>query len=303
MYSGFLLLNAVVSIIIAFILALLIPPRFKAQRRFALLLFSTLSITIPLFGLLLSLICLLILWASRKPEQLQSIKEAPIPAFHQQKFEHDIQFGEGGILEALKQKTASHHKRLDALISLNQLEKGATNQVNHALLQDKNDDIRLFAFNKLALRENDINQKLNTLRALLPLADAKPTKAKLEKWVAELYWDLVYLNLASGDLTTVLLNKAKKHAENSASLNEISPAPHILLGKIALYTKQYDQAEAHFKQAKQLNAPDIKVIPFLVEINFIGKRYQKVSELLSSSDSLHDTQRLEPIIDLWCHND
>ena len=149
------------------------------------------------------------------------------------------------------------------------------------------------------------------------------------------YWELVYMELSHESLKNNFLNSSINYIEAakeffikyieklSAELETLKKDPlqkkqlHIieeelqeayeklshlytLMGRIFLYKKMYEQAQAEFTIAKELLFEDsTHIIPYLAEIYFSIKKYSIAKSILNQHSSLRFNARFYPVIKQW----
>ncbi|MEO1938773.1 MAG: hypothetical protein ABGW85_09105, partial [Sulfurimonas sp.] len=149
------------------------------------------------------------------------------------------------------------------------------------------------------------------------------------------YWELVYMELSHESLKDNFLNSAINYIEMakeffieyveelSDELEDIKNNAlekqqlHIieeelqeayakasnlytLMGRIFLYRKLYEQAQAEFTIAKELLPEDsTTIIPYLAEVYFSIKKYSITKSVLNQYDSLRFNAKLYPVVKQW----
>ena len=149
------------------------------------------------------------------------------------------------------------------------------------------------------------------------------------------YWELVYMELSHESLKSNFLNSAINYIETardffisyiedlSQELESIKTDPlqkrrvkfieeelddtyhkasnlYTLMGRIFLYKKAYEQAQAEFTIAKELLPEDsTTIIPYLAEVYFNIKKYTITKSVLNQYDSLRFNAKLYPIVKQW----
>ncbi len=72
----------------------------------------------------------------------------------------------------------------------------------------------------------------------------------------------------------------------------------MLLGKIHLFNKRYEEAERAFLRAMELGVPKKATYTFLAEIKFGLKKYNEVNRFILK-DEFNIDLRLKPLITMW----
>lgn len=194
----------------------------------------------------------------------------------------------GGLLgakERLQKDQLSTQARVDSLMMLQHFSKSHVTEVIRKLLSDEQDDLRLLAFGMLNKREKVINQQifeqLNMLEELKVDPDNSNRKIILQNLIlmrlAELYWSYVYENLVQGDLRSYSLKMAENYLKEVLVIEEYkNPLSVFLFAKIKNAQGNFDEALTYFNLAIELGIVSSRVFPYLAEIYFRQRRYDKV---------------------------
>ncbi len=147
------------------------------------------------------------------------------------------------------------------------------------------DEIRLLAFNKLANIEKLLMPQIEEVKEILDKARTKNEKLLAYSYLAELYWELAYLQISDKELEQIYLQEAEIWALKAIHIKVI-PRMVYLLGKIYLKINRLDLAEIYFRRALELNFPKELVIPYLLEIAFRKKDWLKLYEIIEEASNI-----------------
>jgi len=143
-------------------------------------------------------------------------------------------------------------------------------------ISDPSDDVRLLAFSALESIETRINQNLLECKASLL---AKPTQMEAFN-IAQQYWELCYLGIASSALRQLYLNNAKEYLEQAESIAPTASAK-LLLGRVFTAQGEPKKAIELFFDALAGGLNIKQVAPYLAEAAFDAKHYQVMKQYLA----------------------
>lgn len=257
------------------------------------------NISLPLFGVIISVFFMIIIYGIRKKFRKQvesydsSINLREIKPIY-------AKYGAGGGLMHLMANDESTVQRTKALFALGKMKISNINQLMYGLLSDQADEIRLLAFNILDQQESFITEDINRILKLLKVTEPDTeTFAKFEKDLALLYWELIYRRLILKELEESMLIKAQAYALSAIKILKSDGSLFALLGKIYTRLKQYKQAEEMFDQTTAFNIPPSQVFPYLAEIKFKQREYIATKQYLDHSDTLLDIELVAPVKRFW----
>lgn len=193
-----------------------------------------------------------------------------------------LRFSEGALALVLK-NAPDPDKRVAAVMALRRMAESRATPLLRIALRDPIDDVRLLAYALTDGIDKEINRRIQ--RRLLTLDTTSPEEqARLRKAVAQDYWDIAFLGLASGDVENHVLSEAAKHLERVLDLRPDGGAA-LLLGRIRLRQQRPTEAEAAFARARALGLPSVAVGPYRAEAAFQLRRFDDVRARLSELPS------------------
>jgi len=298
-YSLYLLLNGGVSAIIAILLWYGLPKKFQQPRWPITLLFFSISMCVPIIGILFLIIAVILsYWFERKvPEKI--IQAIFSPTFMREKVTVPTSFGESGAWVRLHSSQASNTDRMQAMVAINTAETSAANRLNMDMLQNENDQLRLYAFGLIDKRTKQIDQRISKLKQQLVETEVAIDQAKIKKSLALLYWEMVFTNLVKDDLLTYAVTKTIEYTSEALEQMPEDMGLWVLSGKIYFYKKEYSKAKEAFEKAEKFRAPYEKILPYLAELSFKERDFAKIREYLSLSDTFRYMPKLYNIAKFW----
>lgn len=189
-----------------------------------------------------------------------------------------LRFSEGALGLVLK-NAPDTDKRVAAVMALRRMAQARATPLLRIALRDPADDVRLLAYALNDGIDQDINRRIQRrLDALVGVP--RHEQARLRKAIAQDYWDLAFLGLASGDVEAFVLGEAAKHLERALDLQPDGGAA-LLLGRIRLRQRRPTEAEAAFRRARALGLPSVAVGPYRAEAAFLRRRFDEVRARLA----------------------
>jgi tetratricopeptide (TPR) repeat protein len=169
-------------------------------------------------------------------------------------------------------------------------------------MRDMVDDVRLLAYSIKDNIEGQLNADIKESLSALKYLDGKPASG-MERKLAYLYWELVYLELAEGDVLAYLLEQAELYARRYLdALNDASV--YLLLGRICLRAGNYDAARTAFEDAKTHGLAASAAAPYKAEAEFCAGNYIDVSrELVHVGEGDRAREPISPVYQYWLGNE
>jgi len=297
-YMAHMLLSALISIGASFFLRKRYQDKFFSV--FILVLFF--NITVPLIGYFFTFWMTYYLLQVRYEKTLKNTK-----VLNMQELDHEFptvkrMFGEGSMKELMSNEDAPKHKRMKALSAIAEdMNKKNIALIKHSLA-DKDDEIRLFSFSLMDKMEQNINTKIHQASIRFEKEEEPDEKAKAAKELAYLYWDMIYFDLSDDTLRSFLLNESLKYARMVFDHDMTDSSMNVLLGKIFLAQKDYDEASTQFVMAIESGMRSEYIIPYLAELYFERGNYRSIRSMLNLVQGLGINSTLYPVIEQWKHH-
>ncbi len=97
-----------------------------------------------------------------------------------------------------------------------------------------------------------------------------------------------------------LENELKKEKLNKKKINETCTKLYILMGRVYMQQKEYENAKTEFTLAQELQDEKlIFILPYLAEIHFITGNYKVVKSIMKDAEGLDLNAKLFPIVEQW----
>ena len=289
-------LSTLIWVLFSLLLILFLPQKYISYKKEIFIFFIVINAGLFFIGVLLTLVMILfgLSWATHR---------ASHPDYATINFEDHISefpivysnFQEG-ILTIEGEHTAeiSTDEKIKSLrILYDSNSEGNIGKIKN-FLGDSSDETRLYAFALISSFE----KKLNTqIKAYQQKIETTQDEKKLNKYHYELaftYWQFIFHGVASQKLAGFYSQKV----ENTLMSINNYPQAFVLLGKIHIFNKNYEEAENSFMKAVMLGLPKESISTFLAEIKFAQKKYNEVSQYISKDFFAIDI-RLKPIAQTW----
>ncbi len=302
---GLLALVLAVHALLSFAAALASAPRLPAQLRrphwAVVALLWNFAFIVPVLG------AVALVWIARKTRrQAQRDARRAKPASIQLP-EYDVQAGnresvrssQGAIRSRLEPQVPAA-VRMQSLLTLQAVPARVANPLLESLLGDDADDVRLLAFGMLDSSEKRIARAIQHERDRLQTDLSPAQRFEALRHLAELHWELVYAELAQGELRRHTLRQARDYLEQALQTG-VPPTPGLLLllGRILLAQEDYAAAEAALRQAMAAGLPAVSALPYLAEIAYARRDYAAVREHLRALADLPTAAKTAAIVNLW----
>lgn len=277
----FLLLHSVAALLMAGGGSVLLPQAYRQPRGQGFVFIALVVFCVPLFGgvgLLLGVL-LGLRWprvVEHSPYARIDIPELPHQPLH---VSPEPQYGQGGLVGVLLD-SPDPDKRVRALMATRQMPPRAAVPILRMALRDRVDDVRLLAYSMLDRMEQRINDRIRRLRAGLQVThDA--AQARVQRSLAQQYWELAYLGLSQGDVLEHVLEQAQSYADAALALEPGDSGVHFLRGRVLLQRGALEEASQAFARALEAGMAADDVLPYQAELAFLRHDYAAVRSFLA----------------------
>jgi hypothetical protein len=270
------LAHILASMLAAVTLHPLLPKKYRASQILGWIFFFSITLFIPLLGLLClgGVVIPALCWPKRSTEQnsvTQQSMEIPDLPFRSPNTKYDDLCCGEATLKGIIQFATDPDKRLKAVLGTLKLQDKDAIPLLRLALKDAEDDVRLLAYALLDRKEQALTARIRARLYQLKTATTVDSYY-LHKAIAYEYWELVHLGLAQGEVLTHTLDRARKHTEDALMLSAHDAGLQFLLGRILLRQMNLEEAFCAFSKALKLGLADSKVAPYLAEIYFLQRR-------------------------------
>ncbi|GAA4015008.1 hypothetical protein [Actimicrobium antarcticum] len=277
--GSYLLLHAIGCALLSLALSLLLPARYQHPRSWVLVYLFAFNFFMPLIGLVCVTAGLLLgFWLPR------TFRKNPFDTTEELRFtthrNHEGTGFRGGQVRAqLGNSETPLDQRLKALAAVQDTPARATGSLLRTLLADPADDMRLLAYGILDSKEKQITQRILERRHLLDKSDDPKEQFRLNKLIAELYWELIYQDLVQGDMRSFSAGQVRKYAYRALELNTGDAGLWFLLTRLELFSGQVEAAAQALMQAQKGQFAQERLLPYFAELRFLQRRFDEVRAL------------------------
>jgi tetratricopeptide (TPR) repeat protein len=280
----------------SFILIQFLPKKYKLYKKEIFIFFVVINVGLLFVGILLTLIMVLfgLSWATHRVSRphYETVyldeQSATFPMVYSE-------FNEGLLsVESQYEDSVSSDAKIKSLkILYDSNAQGNIGKIQH-FLADSSDETRLYAFALISDFEKKLNNSIKELQKKIETAYSLEHKERQSYELARVYWQFIFHGVASEQLTSFYTQKIE------TILKEIkhNSSAFILLGKIKIFNKEYNQAEEYFNKAIALGVPINTLSMFLAEIKYGQKKYDEVSKYILP-EAFDIDLRLKPLIQVW----
>ncbi len=293
-------INLIVSAIIAYILAYYCIKRLVNNKSGFFFLLLSISAFIPILGTITIISMIFLLIGYNKSAYAIEIQSLPPIDYTKEKIAKVAAYAAGWAAIRLESTAFSKKEREQALISINKGFGREVNIINRQLLSDNMDELRLYAFSLLENQQNFINKKISELLKDYTQKHSTAHKVLIEKQLALLYWELVYLNLTEDALRRLIIEKCLSLAQSALKVLTTDATLWTLMAKIHLASHQIPDAINAFNKAEKYKAPPSKIYPYLAELSFQKREYSQIKHYLCSDAAFRDIPKLSRVVEFWC---
>ncbi|MGN6651870.1 hypothetical protein [Trinickia sp.] len=299
--AALLALQAVVAIAEAIAFRRLLPLELREPRRSVLLHLWLGCMLVPCVGGLIEVLAAT--WGKWVPMR-RSLRDAGVvgrPEFVSYLVSRVAHGGGARVQSRLANTRAATNDRLAALVAIQGLPTHTTGALLRDLLGDPVDDLRLLAYGTLDQAENEIVHKISDSKDALHVAASDDERRALHRRLAELHFELVYQQLAQGDVYQHTLKQADEHAQRAQALpgGERDAALWVLRARLALAQHRPIDAAPLLERANALGFPRERLLPWLAEVAFLQGQHARAAEFVAALAQGAAAPPLKPVVDYW----
>ena len=278
------------------VLILFLPKKYQQYKKEIFLFFLIINVGLLFIGILLTLIMVLfgLSWATHRVSQ-PNYESLPLDDYISEFPVVYSQFQEGILtIEGDHTKEISTDEKIKSLrILYDSNAKGNIEKIKY-FLSDSSDETRLYAFALISSFEKKLNTQIKEFQKKINSSNNKREKDQYYFELAMTYWQFIFHGVASEKLSGFYSKKIEQTLEKIQDI----PRAFVLLGKIHIFNKEYEEAEKSFFKAVELGIPKDSIFTFLAEIKFAQKKYNEVSNYISKELFEIDI-RLKPLAQTW----
>ena len=276
---SYFLLHAAGCSVLALALTFILPVQYKKPRQWVLLYLFSFNFFMPLVGLVCVTLGLLLgFWLPRLIKN-NAFDLTENPQFTTHRNHEGTGFRGGQVRASLGNSKAPIDQRLKALVAVQDTPARSTGSLLRALLSDPSDDMRLLAYGILDGKEKSITSRILENRHALEKSSDTAEQFRLNKLIAELYWELIYQDLVQGDMRSFSADQVRKYAVAALQVRTDDAGLWFLLMRLELFSNCVEAAEHALYEAQKGSFARERLLPYFAELRFLQRRYDEVREL------------------------
>ncbi|WP_306604936.1 lipopolysaccharide assembly protein LapB [Azonexus sp.] len=301
-FAWYLLTHAGASLLLSMCANLFLPLGKGTRERTAIIaLMTSISYAIPVFGFIGTVLATILLRVYHTPAHRADFSSLLLPAFdpHQRQ---SGGFRQAGLKTFLSNSQVPMNARLGAMVALQYVPGRVSSPLLRDVLSDPNEDIRLLAYGMLDNKEKQINRSID--EALRQFNAETPNVSSSDKTdaahrLSDLYWELIYQELAQGDLRDYALHESLKYCDLALEKQPETPPLHLRRGRLLHELQRPQEAELSYLKARDLGMPATRILPYLAELAFDRNDIPATRKLMRELSQWSGLPKLRPVVDYW----
>ncbi|AOG21654.1 hypothetical protein [Acidovorax sp. RAC01] len=303
--ASYLVTHAVASVLLALFTLPVLAAEQTRPRLPMIGLMAVCSYVVPVVGFMGVLIGTLVLRFYRASHHEDDFKSLQLPEFdlHQRM---QSGFRQTGLRAVLSNSEVPTPSRMRAMVALQHISGRISSPLLRNVLNDASEDLRLLAYGMLDSLERNISRAIDKELDILQKAretegqDALgPVGIQAAEKLSALYWELVYQNLAQGDMRDHAIRESLRYCEMVLA-QQPHMAQHTMRRGVLLHAcGRLPEAAEAYALAEQQGLPATRVLPYLAELSFEQRDFDKTRQLMQQLDEWSALPKLRPVIDYW----
>jgi tetratricopeptide (TPR) repeat protein len=299
--AWYLGIHLLASLLLSVFAATLLPHDGEQKPLPRFLLMAAISYALPVVGFVG--VCAAATWLRRyrsdvAPDSFEAVR---LPEFdpHQRP---QSAFRQSGLRSFLGNPQVPAAARVGAMVALQYVSGRVSSPLLRGVLSDSNEDIRLLAYGMLDNKEKGINRAIDAaLRQLRAATASADEAAELDaaQRLSDLYWELVYQELAQGDLRDYAIRESLAYCDRVLDRQPQNAPLNLRRGRLLHALGRSDEAGASYRQALALGLPATRVLPYQAEIHYVRREFADVRRIMTELAQWRSLPRLQPVIDCW----
>lgn len=303
--ASYLVTHAVASVLLALFTLPVLAAEQTRPRLPMIGLMAVCSYVVPVVGFMGVLIGTLVLRFYRASHHEDDFKSLQLPEFdlHQRM---QSGFRQTGLRAVLSNSEVPTRSRMRAMVALQHISGRISSPLLRNVLNDASEDLRLLAYGMLDSLERNISRAIDKeLDTLQKAREAEgqdtlgPVGIQAAEKLSALYWEFVYQNLAQGDMRDHAIRESLRYCEMVLAQFP-NLAQHTMRRGVLLHAcGRLPEAAEAYALAQQQGLPATRVLPYLAELSFEQRDFDKTRQLMQQLDEWSALPKLRPVIDYW----
>jgi hypothetical protein len=297
---GYFALHACASVFLAMAIFIFVPQNYHHPRRWLFAFLITYNFLMPIVGVLGTLTGVLLGLRLPYIRRFWGFICKFVPSYTVRGSREDNSFRSTRVFAQVTDVDMPLDRRLNALMSLQDTPTRITGGLLRKLLSDETDDVRLLAYGILDGKERQITLRIQDETNGLEKLTEADSRYEAHKRIGELYFELVYQDLVQGYMRLFSAEEARKHIALALHHHTDEDAGlYFMLGRLELLQGNMAEAEAAFAQAQQGHFTYERLLPHLLELRFMQRRFADVRALLNGNTQAASLPALMPVCNYW----
>lgn len=212
---------------------------------------------------------------------------------------YHARYGPGGFRARLLSRRIPPASRMIPLMALGNRATPFGNRMMKEMLKDPADELRLMAYGTLERREMEFQKGIAAAQAGLRSAADDRNRLVWLRRLAFLQWELVYQELAEGELSRFYLEQAAESGRRALEIEPMDGPLLMIYGKVQARLGAWEEAFEALDGAERLGTPVQSVVPHLAELAFLRRDFAETRRLLAQNPQLHQSKTLGPLMAFW----
>lgn len=303
--ASYLLTHAVACVLLSLFALALLKPEQSRPRSAMLALMALFSYVVPIAGFASVLIAALVLRVYRAQDTQRVFQSVQLPEFDMhQRMQSGLR--QTGLRSVLGNSEVPTRSRMRAMVALQHMSGRIASPLLRNVLNDSSEDLRLLAYGMLDSLERNVSRAIDEELSALQKAQEQegtdslgPMGLQAARKLSALYWELVYQDLALGDMREHAIRESLRYCDLVLAQQSRNAQIHLRRGQLLHATGRYREAQEAYERAQQLGMPATRVLPYLAELSFAQRDFTKTRQLMQQLDDWSALPRLRPVIDYW----
>lgn len=291
--------HLIASALLALLLTASFSKRFSGPRIGLYALFFSFNFFVPALGAVGTLLTLIYFIKFFNNTARTEFFSVPLPPFQVESVSMPVGMGEGGAWSRLRTIGLPRAQRMKALLAVGNSDGGNASRFLKLATGDNDDEIRLLAFNLSGRQERSIQQTISTALEQLREAETSAAKARLCRVLAFSYWEMIYNSMAQDKLQDFYMEQAVRYVGQALETGKNTPDLAILMVRIHLRMRDYQQAEIALEEALALGADRFRILPYQAEIAFQKRDYIAIKQLIGQNPMVKYRPSIGPVAQFW----
>lgn len=279
-FIAYFTLHGSASALLTMIAWSFLPKQYRRPPLLSWLLIFSLAFFIPAIGLVTIVGGLALGLLLPKVLQVDKFIVVAEPRFTPLHAQSNSGSGQADLQRLLSTKSIPSALRMQGVMALKDMPGRVTAGLLRDSLGDSFEDIRLLAYGILDQKEKDITRKIErTLKLLERAGDTR--RYRLNRYLAELYWELGYQDLVRGDILALTLERAAYFADAALAHAPEDASLWLLRGRVQLAQDSDGEAYQSLVMARRYGSPATRINPWLAEIAIRRRQYPRARALMA----------------------